>query len=199
MLRVMARPQPSGDTAQRILDVAERLVQTRGFNGFSYADIAEALRVTKASLHYHFPSKADLGRRLIERYETTFLAALKAIETGSAEPRTQLKHYAQIYADVLRDDRMCLCGMLAADFETLPDAMKAGVRRFFEANEHWLAGTLAEGRKEKRVSFKGKPEEAASLLVSSLEGAMLVARSHGDVARFERIVRRLIDGFFPAP
>ena len=69
-----------GDSAQRILDVAERLVQTRGFNGFSYADIAEALDVTKASLHYHFPSKADSGRRLIERYEKTFLAALEGID-----------------------------------------------------------------------------------------------------------------------
>src|SRR3954471_20988039 len=105
-------------TSQRILDIAERLVQTRGFNGFSYADIAEALRVTKASLHYHFPSKADLGRRLIERYEATFLAALRTSKAGSAEPRAQLKRYAQIYADVLRDDRMCLCGMLASDYAT---------------------------------------------------------------------------------
>src|SRR3954468_21277310 len=98
------------DTSRRILDIAERLVQTRGSNGFSYADIAEALHVTKASLHYHFPSKADLGKRLIERYEATFLAALKAIQAGGAAPREQLKRYARIYADVLRDDRMCLCG-----------------------------------------------------------------------------------------
>ena len=137
MLRVVAKPQASADTAQRILDVAERLVQTFGFNGFSYADIAKALHVTKASLHYHFPSKADLGRRLIERYEATFLAALRAIETGSAEPRTQLKHYARIYADVLRDDRMCLCGMLASDYATLPKAMKEEVRHFFDENEQW--------------------------------------------------------------
>ena len=76
-----------GDSAQRILDVAERLVQTRGFTGSSYADIAEALDVTKASLHYHFPSKADLGRRLIERYEQTFLAVLKGIDATGEMPR----------------------------------------------------------------------------------------------------------------
>ncbi len=68
------------DTSQRILDTAERLVQTRGFNGFSYADIATTLGVTKASLHYHFPAKAELGQRLIERYEKNFLAALGAID-----------------------------------------------------------------------------------------------------------------------
>ena len=64
----------------RILSEAQRLVQMRGFNGFSYADIAETLGVTKASLHYHFPSKAELGRRLIDRYREDFLAALRAID-----------------------------------------------------------------------------------------------------------------------
>jgi TetR/AcrR family transcriptional repressor of nem operon len=192
MLRVMARPQRAADTAERILDVAERLVQTRGFNGFSYADIAEALHVTKASLHYHFPSKADLGRRLIERYETTFLAALKAIETGSAEPRTQLKHYAQIYADVLRDDRMCLCGMLASDYATLPKAMKEEVRHFFDENEQWLAAVLERGRKAGSLGFKGPALEAARVLVGSLEGAMMLARSYGDASRFDTAAERLI-------
>ena len=61
------RQQDKPDTAARILDVAERLVQTRGFNGFSYADVASELDVTKASLHYHFPGKAELGQALIAR------------------------------------------------------------------------------------------------------------------------------------
>src|SRR5882672_7079715 len=165
MLRVMAKPAASADTAQRILDVAERLVQTRGFNGFSYADIAEALRVTKASLHYHFPSKADLGRRLIERYEATFLAALRAIEAGGAAPREQLKRYARIYADVLRDDRMCLCGMLASDYATLPKAMKEDVRHFFDENEQWLVAVLEQGRKAGNLEFKGSPLDVARVIV----------------------------------
>ena len=84
------------DTSQRILDTAERLVQTRGFNGFSYADIATTLGVTKASLHYHFPAKAKLGQRLIERYEKNFLAALeestrpvrRRARNSSATPRS---------------------------------------------------------------------------------------------------------------
>src|SRR6187401_2942585 len=102
----MAAP---ADTSQRILDIAERLVQTRGFNGFSYADIAEAMSVTKASLHYHFRSKAELGRRLIERYEKNFLAALAAIDEQAKDSRDKLRRYAAIYGDVLGDGRMCLC------------------------------------------------------------------------------------------
>src|SRR3954463_9659229 len=104
MLGVMVRPAPAADTAQRILDVAERLVQTRGFNGFSYADIAAALHVTKASLHYHFPAKADLGARLIERYERNFLAALAKIDAQAKGPRDKLRRYVAIYDAVLRAD-----------------------------------------------------------------------------------------------
>src|SRR5688572_25133762 len=107
---------PNPDTAQRILDIAERLVQTRGFNGFSYADIAESMKVTKASLHYHFRSKAELGKRLIERYEKNFLDALGGITASTQDARERLRRYADIYAGVVNNNRMCLCGMLAAEF-----------------------------------------------------------------------------------
>jgi len=188
----MARAASNGDSARRILDVAERLVQTRGFNGFSYADIAEALDVTKASLHYHFPSKADLGRRLIERYEQAFLKVLKGIDAAAAAPREKLRRYARIYADVLRDNRMCLCGMLASDYATLPKAMKDEVRHFFDENEQWLVAVLEQGRKSSALQFKGSPLDLARVIVGSLEGAMMLARSYGEPARFDTAAERLI-------
>ena len=188
----MPKTAPAADTSQRILDIAERLVQTRGFNGFSYADIAEALDVTKASLHYHFPSKADLGKRLIERYEETFLAALKGIDATGASARDKLKRYARIYADVLRDDRMCLCGMLASDYATLPKPMKEEVKHFFDENEQWLAAVLEQGRKSRNLQFKGSALDVARVIVGSLEGAMMLARSYGDASRFDSAAERLI-------
>ena len=187
-----ATAAPDTSQAQRILDVAERLVQTRGFNGFSYADIAEALDVTKASLHYHFPSKADLGRRLIERYEQAFLKVLKGIDATAAAPREKLRRYARIYADVLRDNRMCLCGMLASDYATLPKAMKEEVKHFFDENEQWLVGVLEQGRKGGGLEFKGSPLDLARVIVGSLEGAMMLARSYGEPARFDTAAERLI-------
>ena len=188
----MARAAVSADTSQRILDVAERLVQTRGFNGFSYADIAEALEVTKASLHYHFPTKGDLGKRLIERYEEGFLAALRSIDSAGAGARDKLKRYIRIYADVLRDNRMCLCGMLASDYATLPKPMKEEVKHFFDENEQWLAAVLDAGRKAGKLEFKGSAIELARAMVGSLEGAMMLARSYGEVSRFDTAAERLI-------
>ena len=188
----MARAAVSADTSQRILDVAERLVQTRGFNGFSYADIAEALEVTKASLHYHFPTKGDLGKRLIERYEESFLAALKGIDSAGAGARDKLKRYIRIYADVLRDNRMCLCGMLASDYATLPKPMKEEVKHFFDENEQWLGAVLDAGRKAGNLEFKGSALELARAMVGSLEGAMMLARSYGEVSRFDAAAERLV-------
>jgi TetR/AcrR family transcriptional repressor of nem operon len=183
--------QAQSDTADRILDVAERLVQVLGFNGFSYADIAAELKITKASLHYHFATKAELGARLISRYHGRFQTALDAIDRESEDARRKLRRYAELYADVLRRNRMCLCGMLASDFATLPKPMKDGVRVFFDANEAWLTKVVEGGRRARTLRRDGQAHETARMVVSSLEGAMLVARSYGDVQRFESAAARL--------
>jgi len=188
----MPRGSAKADTSQRILDIAERLVQTRGFNGFSYADIASALTVTKASLHYHFPTKAELGTRLIERYEAGFLKALEEIDRTTPDARDKLRRYAKIYADVLSNNRMCLCGMLAAEYATLPKPMKEEMRHFFDENDRWLVVVLEAGRASGSLRFTGSALDVARALVGSLEGAMMIARSYGEVARLETVADRLI-------
>jgi TetR/AcrR family transcriptional repressor of nem operon len=190
----MPRAPRGGDapTASQILDIAERLVQVRGFNGFSYADIASELEISKASLHYHFPSKGDLGETLISRYTDRFSAALDSIDERGGDAPAKLDAYASIYADVLRDRRMCLCGMLAADYDTLPKPMGDAVIRFFDKSEVWLAGVLEQGERDGELSFPGSAKEAAQSIISGLEGALLVARPYGDVSRFEAAAKRLL-------
>jgi TetR/AcrR family transcriptional repressor of nem operon len=189
------RAGDDGDTATRILDSAESLVQIRGFNGFSYADVAGELSLTTASLHYHFPGKAELGRALIARYAERFDAALAGIDGEGGEAPAKLRAYARLYADVLRDHRMCLCGMLAAEYQTLPAPMRDAVIGFFDENETWVERVLAQGRDAGALAFEGSPREAAQLIVSALEGAMLVARPYGDVERFVTAADRLLAGF----
>ena len=190
----MPRTSSNADTPQRILDVAERLLQTRGYNAFSYADVAQALHVTKASLHYHFPTKGELGKRLIERYERAFLAALAEIDRVSANAGERLRRYVDIYADVLRNDRMCLCGMLAAEYATLPKPMRAELKHFFDENERWLVAVLEDGQASGKLRFAGSARDVARLLVGSLEGAMMLARSYDDAARFKSAAERLLAG-----
>jgi len=190
----MAKQLDESHTASRILDVAEELVQTRGFDGFSYAHVAAELRVTPPSLHYHYRSKAELGEALIERYAARFLEALNRIERDGGDALAKLGAYARVYGDVLRRRRMCLCGMLAAGYDTLPEAMRGAVIRFFDENERWLARVLEEGAREGSVSFAGDARDVAQSIISGLEGAMLVARPYGDSLRFDVAARRILDG-----
>jgi len=189
-----ARQRGEADTSSRILDIAERLVQSRGFNAFSYADVAGELAVTKASLHYHYPGKAELGEALIVRYAQRFSEALKAIDEGGGDAPARLAAYAAIYGDVLRDHRMCLCGMLAADYETLPEPMQAAVIEFFDENLAWLADVIEQGVREGTLRPSRSPAETAQALLGGLEGAMLVARPYGDVKRFEAAAAGLLTG-----
>ena len=190
-----ARQNPA---AQRILDIAERLAQTRGFNGFSYADIAEELAVTKASLHYHFPSKSELGRALIVRYQVAFGRALEAIDVESGTAAEKLKRYIALYDGVLRDDRMCLCGMFAAEYATLPKPMQQELRRFFDASEVWLARVMADGQRAGDFALWDSPDERARVFLGALEGAMLVARSYRDDRRFRLAAEHLLADLQPA-
>jgi TetR/AcrR family transcriptional repressor of nem operon len=198
-VRVAGRRQ-GDDTATRILDVAERLVQVRGFNGFSYADVAAELKITKASLHYHFAGKAELGEALIARYAARFSTALAGIGTSPADAPAKLDGYAKLYANVLRGKRMCLCGMLAAEYRTLPKPMRDAVIKFFDENEAWLEDVLVQGQEEGTLAFSGSASEAARMIVSALEGAMLVSRPYGDIARFQATAGRLFAGLTsPSP
>ena len=186
-------------TDERILDAAERLVQTRGYNGFSYADVAAELGITKAALHYHFPSKAELGHALIERYATRFMAALAQLDATVEDPAAKLAAYEQVYADVLGAGRMCLCGMLAAEYRTLPVTMQEDVQRFFDDNEAWLEAVLTAGRRAGTVRFEGSPRDAARMIVSGLEGAMLIAQPFGDIDRFRSAADQLMASVTTAP
>lgn len=190
--------QDAPQTSSQILDVAERLAQTRGFNGFSYADIAAELGITKASLHYHFPSKAELGRALIYRYSIAFAAALARLDQSAAPAPAQLERYVGIYGDVLKAGRICLCGMLAAEYTTLPPRMQSAIRGFFDLNERWLARLLDSGRAARTLDFEGTAQDAARNITAALEGAMLLARPYADSARFVAAADRLLRQFTPA-
>ncbi len=185
----------SPNTATDILDAAERLVQSRGFNGFSYADVSSELGITKAALHYHFAGKAELGESLISRYNERFDAALVAIEARQMPAPDKLLAYCELYRDTLRGQRMCLCGMLAAEYNTLGEPMREAIGRFFDHNRDWLAALLDNGRKAGTMGFAGPVDQAAQTIIAALEGAMLVARPYRDTAVLDAVIERLLADF----
>ncbi len=179
-------------TPDRILDVAERLVQTRGFNSFSYADIAAEIGISKASLHHHFSTKARLGLAVVERYAARVYAALAAIDAARLDAPQGLERYTQIYAGVVAQDRLCLVGMLAAEYNTLPEPMQQAIRQYIADSERWLAGLIGKGRAAGNLHPAGTDRETALLLIGALEGAMLIAGPMKNKAGFAASVRQLL-------
>ena len=193
-LHATSTPTPPATRAAEILDAAERLVQTRGFNAFSYADIAAELGISKAALHYHYPSKQALGDALISRYSDRFFHELEVIEAAEPDASARLSAYVQLYRGVLLASRMCLCGMLAAEYQTLPSGMRAAVVEFFSRNEIWLEAVLRQGVARRELAVAEPLGDAAKLIIDTLEGAMMISRAHDDPQRFEHASSRLLAG-----
>ncbi|WP_457654692.1 TetR/AcrR family transcriptional regulator [Rhodocaloribacter sp.] len=191
-------------TSERLLDAAQALVQRRGFNAFSFRDLASRLGITNAGIHYHFPKKADLGRALIARYRRNVAEALTEVDRTAGSAMDRLKGFVAIYADGLRKERLCLGIMLASETITLPDEVQDEVRSFFAALENWLTRVLEDGRTAGEFHFEGAAEDEAALVLSTVEGAMLSAwplRSRKPaqaLARFETVMQRFLDGLTPS-
>ena len=186
------------DTRTRILDRAQELIQTRGFNGMSYADVAAGLGLTKAALHYHFPTKADLGLAVLARYAAEFVAALDAIDARRPTAADRLGAYTRLYVDVLEGERLCLCAVLAAEQRTLEVPLRAAVEAFFAANVRWLTDVIRLGRLDGTVAGVGSAAAVAEVVLGALEGAMLVAWSRDDVDGFRRAAEQVLASLAPA-
>lgn len=183
--------QPQGQTTrERILDIAQAMVQERGYNAVSFRDLAAAVNVKAASIHYYFPNKEDLGEALVERYRSFFTAGRTALNQKGSSPARRLKQYVEVVRTAFRETgRMCLCGVLAAEMSSLPDRVAHSVRAFFSENEAWLAGVLTAGRAANEFQFEGSAQHAAEALFASIEGALLSAWAFNDEGRITRVAR----------
>lgn len=195
---VNIKASESGSTAEAILDVAQRLLQARGYNGFSYKDIAAALNIRTASIHYHFPTKTDLGVKLASRYRERFIADLRETDQTTADAQRRLSYFGKMFRSTFEaENRLCLCGMMSAEIATLPEPVAAEVERFFREVEAWLTDTLERGRRSKRIVFDGSARRQARLVLATLEGAMIVARGLRDGTHFQVMVDSCLDQLKP--
>jgi len=189
---MQAKParQARSETASKILDLAEMLIQTRGYNAFSYQDIADALGVTKTSVHYHFESKTDLGIAVIERYTKTFGDELtRIVANESASSLSMFDHYTKPFLQFAEtSDRVCLCGALAGEVLALPEPLRERVERFFKSHQQWLTDILKRGVARGEFELAASPMKMARTVFGALQGALLVKRATGDLSQLKDVV-----------
>lgn len=171
--------------AEEILDAAETLARSGGYGGFSFRDLAREVGIKSASVHYHFPTKEDLGIALIRRYNERFIAGLSD-PRGEGTPAEKLARYVDAFrASMVKDRLMCLCGLFGAEISSLPDLVAAETRVFFEQNRDWLVAVLEA---DPHYADAAQRERAALTLIAKLEGAMIMARTMSDPGIFEAIL-----------
>ena len=169
--------QPLNDTAHKLLDVAERYTQTRGFNAFSYKDLQNEVGVKTSSIHYYFPTKQDLAVSMTDRYVERFVQRLAAFaeENGSGSGRLQL--LGENYIAILGEGKFCLCGMLASDLLALPEVVNLRLAEFFSLVEAWIAEAIELGKTQQEFRPSINSGIAAAHYLATLEGGMLIART----------------------
>ena len=183
-------PKQRSETAEQILDIAETLIQTRGYSAFSYQDIADSLGIRKASIHYHFPAKADLGIAVIDRYMARFDSALATIsDDQSQSSMAMLDFYVQPYLKFASTpDRVCLSGALAGEMLALPQEVRERVDHFFRSHQMWLTKILKRGVARGEIRLAAPAPKVARFVFAALQGALLVKRTTNDVSQLNDVI-----------
>lgn len=162
---------------ERILDIAESLIMNRGYNGFSYKHIASELNVKNAAIHYHFPSKKDLGVAVIQRAQARFREWDAVAEKSGLSPVDMLNQSLETYLDYLNSGKyVCLGGSLETDFHTFPEEMQNEIRIYVAEILTWMRNVLSRGREQGLFSFSGPSENKAFYIIACVQGALQMAR-----------------------
>lgn len=185
-------PRASSETREQILDIAEDLLRSRSFHAFSYADIADRIGIRKASIHYHFPSKEELGLALIDRFGARMDRQAEAIRASHPTPLEKLDAYFRVTEGILCErDRICIFGVLQAEYNALPPSMQQRVRALQDGHYAWLVRLLEWGRSTGAFRADGSPSDQASMITAAVQGALQIARATGDDDRYHGAVRQI--------
>jgi TetR/AcrR family transcriptional repressor of nem operon len=184
------------DTRETIMSLAKAVVQARGYAGLSFRELAKEAGVKNPSIHYHFPTKGDLGAAIARRYTEDGVAYLSDLLEQSDDPAWLMDQYAKIFRAALENDnRMCLCGIMSAELDELPSEVRQEVDAFGAANVSWIEKVLELTDFAENSLAR---HEHAMAIYTAIEGAQLVARGLQDIDVFDRAVRTYrITGLIP--
>ena len=184
------------NSREKILIAATKIAQAHGYNGLNFRDLAEDVGIKAASIYYYFPSKSDLAAAVAKRYWENAATALETLLVGCSDPVNALRRYPETFRWALENEnRMCLSGFMAAEYDDLPEVVKKEVQTFADVNVAWLSKVLSAA---KVVSPK-KSEPRARAIFAAVGGAQLMARSRADITLYDAVIDSYrVAGLLPA-
>ena len=188
-----------GETAERILDAANALLIDRGYSAFSYADVAEAVKIRKASIHHHFPTKAGLVVAVLRRHRARILEGMKALDDQIETPLGRIKNYFKYWEGCIegRTLSFCIGALLGTEMPSLPEEVQAEVRLHFSMLTDWFERTLKAGTKVRTIHLQGTVATEAQMLIAVLHGAMLSARATNNCDVFRSLSQAALNRISP--
>lgn len=185
----------SENAREAILEAARRMAQAHGYGGLNFRDIGAEVGIKAASIYHHFPSKADLGAAVAKRYWEDTEVNLEALSAKAGNPIKALQAYPDLFRRSLEEDnRMCLCSFMTAEYDDLPDAVRAEVQTFADVNVAWLTKMLSA-----TAMPRGKRETRARAIYAAVAGAQLLARGRADLKLFNSLIAGFREsGLIPA-
>jgi TetR/AcrR family transcriptional repressor of nem operon len=180
------------NTREQIVDRARKLLQSRGFNGFSYQDISTHLGIKNAAVHYHFRSKDDLGLALVEEAAAEVREQIRYGREAGISPSQQMEVYFRQIENEAATKEMSICpvGALSVNFANISADMQACLSRLLEDIRAWMARILAQGRESGEFSFQGPAEDRAAMIMAAVQGGRQITRIVGNVD-LPRIINQL--------
>lgn len=174
---------------EKILRVAQRLIQTRGYNGFSFKDVAHEVGIRTSSIHYHFASKAELGFSLIKFHREEVEKHLLSINAQhQGDHAKALRAFSDIFVTALDDQKkLCFCSMLVHELQALPEGARGELKKTFLMFELWLENMLSSGRDQNAFAFDGEPASMARQMLAAWEGAAMLAKAFNEPERIYQI------------
>lgn len=182
--------------AAEIASHTRALLAAGGYNSFSYANLSELVRISKASIHHHFSNKAKLVETVVVIYRQEARQGMAMLDLQFANDAVaELNAYAEFWATCLRDETtsFCICAMLASELPALPEEIAKEVRGHFDDLATWLAAVLQRGVENRQLALSANPVVEAQLLMATVHGAMLAARAHAQPDMFKIIVQPAIN------
>lgn len=189
-----------GETADRILQTAKTLIAERGYAAFSYADIAEAVRIRKASIHHHFPTKEALVVAVLRSHREALQHGTGLLTQKMDNPLDRLSAYARHWEGCIRDQSQpfCIAALLAAELPGLPENVRSEVKQHFVVLAEWIRTTLEDGVAKGNIQLHGSAEDEAQAFMAAIHGAMLSARALGSCDAFQAVTAGALQRLTPA-
>ena len=185
-------PAQASDTKMQIIQVSTDLMLEKGWTGFSYQDIADSVGIKKASIHYHFPNKEDLGLAIVAFWREMFAQVNQEAENTHKNIYERLKFINAFMCEHFCDRHICPPGILDADFMNLPESMQIATKEWHSEKIGFFSSWLEEGRLQGSLCFEGDAETQAIVLMSSFQGAMQMERTMQN-GSFQRVVDHIFE------